>query len=66
MMVEVTRWFKGIKVFDGKKENVIAHNGDIWGKEDTVGLIQKTHEHWKELRDGKTDELKALRESLKF
>lgn len=66
VMREITRWFKGIKVFDGKKENTIAYDDKIFSKDETMEMIRKTHEHWKELKSGRTDEFEVLRREMKF
>ncbi|KAL1847954.1 hypothetical protein Plec18170_008368 [Paecilomyces lecythidis] len=45
-------WFKMYKVPDGKKENEIALNGEIFGKDFAIELIKNCHQSWKTRIDG--------------
>lgn len=45
----VMKWFIGIKVFDGKKENSIAYDGRILGRDRTLEVIEEAYTDWKKL-----------------
>lgn len=39
----VMDWFKFIKVFDGKKPNLIAYDEKLFTKDETLSIISDTH-----------------------
>lgn len=55
------KWFKIVKVFDGKKENFIAYDEKVFGKEDTLQVIQHTREQWINLLTSEDDRVEAVR-----
>ena len=40
----IKKWFKGIKVFDGKKANTIHFEEKVFGREKTLAVIHEAHE----------------------
>ncbi len=40
----VMDWFKFIKVFDGKKPNLIAYDEKLFSKDETLSIISDTHQ----------------------
>ena len=45
----VMGWFKTIKLFDGKKINQIAYDDKIFSVQETIEMIETTHQDWKRL-----------------
>lgn len=50
---EIKRWFVVYKTYEGKPENKIWSDGKVLGLDETMGVIEETHEEWKGLRSGK-------------
>lgn len=49
-LLETTRnWFKNYKLPDGKPENTFAFNGDYKNQQETINIINETHESWDKL-----------------
>jgi len=49
----IKRWFKNIKIFEGKKKNWIYFDEKILDLDKTFEVISESNKHWKELRDAK-------------
>ena len=45
----IKKWFIGIKVYDGKKENTIAYGNKTISKAETIEVVKETYECWKDL-----------------
>ena len=57
----IKKWFKGIKVFDGKKANTIHFGEKIFGKDKTLAVIHEAHEEWKNLLSNEGETYKKIR-----
>ena len=60
----VMEWFKVIKVFDGKKPNTIAYEEKIFSKEETLNIINDTHEEWKKLASSREKVYEEIRQKF--
>ena len=45
----IKKWFIGIKVFDGKKQNTIAYDKKTFSQAETLEVVRETHKEWKDL-----------------
>lgn len=45
----IKKWFKIVKVLDGKKPNTIAYDEKIFNKNEIIDTIKHTNGEWKNL-----------------
>lgn len=57
-------WFKIIKTFDGKPANSIAYNEKIFSKDETLEIVNDTHQEWRRLVESEDKVYRELREKF--
>nr|QBK46509.1 cytoplasmic inorganic pyrophosphatase family protein [Philasterides dicentrarchi] len=62
----IKHWFKFIKVYDGKKQNFIHYNEQIFGPEKSIEVIQEMHKEWSTLKEGKTEQYNQIKQEFLF
>ncbi len=48
----IKNWFINIKTYDGKKKNTVFEDGRLLQKNETLEIIEATHEEWRKLKEG--------------
>lgn len=56
----IREWFRWYKVPDNKPLNEYAYDGNVIGREKALGVVDETHEQWKQLIRHKKEDSKAL------
>jgi len=55
LLEETIKWFRDYKVPDGKERNKFALNGEYIDRESTIGVIERAHESWSAMINGKNE-----------
>lgn len=53
-LAAIKDWFRTVKTYDGKPENVFGHGGRILSAERAIEIVHDNHQFYKDLIAGKT------------
>lgn len=49
----IREWFRWYKTPDGKPLNTFGYDGKVLDQDETIHVIEETHQYWKDLVSGK-------------
>jgi inorganic pyrophosphatase len=58
-------WFITYKTYDGKPKNSIFDKGRLFGKEETLHIIQNAHKEWRNLNSKSNEDLAKFQDKRK-